>query len=127
MSKHHHRNNNSGFNIGDLLSNIDLSQLLSMMSTLGGSKGIMSNDKIGSLLEGLNMGSGNGEGFNDSDIKSKLSAIENRLASLENRNQMQNEVLQKVRELKNSPDAAEFLNDFINSESNKSDSHKRHR
>lgn len=128
MSKHHRKsNNNSGFNLGDLLNNIDLPQLLSMLSSFGGSRGMMSNDKISSMLDNLNMGdigTNGGSGLDDSNIKSKLAALENRLSSLENRNQMQNEVLQKVRELQNSPDAAKFLNDFMNSNS---DNHKRHR
>ncbi|WP_446897632.1 hypothetical protein ACSVC9_11535 [Clostridium sp. LBM24168] len=127
MSKHHHRNNNNGFNLGDLLSNIDIPQLLSMLSSFSGSKGMASNDKISSILNNLNMediASNSRNGFDDSNIKSKLAALENRLSSLENRNQMQNEVLQKVRELQNSPDAAKFLNDFMNSNL---DDHKRNR
>ncbi|MCH3962778.1 MAG: hypothetical protein LKE46_00725 [Clostridium sp.] len=125
MSKHHHRNNvNSGFNLGDILKNIDITQLLSMLSSFSGSRGMMSNDKISSMLDNLNMGDLGETGLDDSDIKSKLGALEKRLSSLENRNQMQNEVLQKVRELQNSPDAAKFLNDFMSSNS---DGHKRHR
>lgn len=118
MSKHHRRNNN-GFNIGDLLGNIDLPQLLSIMTSLGGSGGMMSNDNIGSLLNNMNMGDTGGNNFNKSNINSQLSNLENRLANLENRSQLQNDVLQKIRELQNSPDAAKLLNEFMKSNLNK--------
>ncbi|MBA5851250.1 hypothetical protein H2684_08015 [Clostridium sp. cel8] len=129
MSKHHHRNNNrpvnNGFNLGNLLGNIDLPQLLSLMSAFGGGGmgGMMSNDKISSLLNNMNTGditrNIGGNNFNESNIKSQLAALENRLENLENRSDLQNQVLAKIKELQNSPDAAKFLNDFMNSNSKK--------
>lgn len=130
MSKHHRKYENNGFNLGDLLKNIDISQLMSILSSMGGIGGLgggSRNDNIGSILNNLNLGDlGNGGNsddgnFNNSNIKSKLSSLEKRLSSLENRNQMQNDLLEKVRELQKSPDAAKYLNDFI------SNNNKRHR
>ncbi|MBV4419703.1 hypothetical protein KM800_10275 [Clostridium tyrobutyricum] len=121
MSKHHRKYENNGFNLGDLLKNIDISQLMSILSSMGGMGGLGGGSKndIGSVLNNLNLGDlgngGNSEdgNFNDSNIKSKLSSLEKRLSSLENRNQMQNDLLEKVRELQKSPDAAKYLNNFI--------------
>ncbi|MBP2032781.1 hypothetical protein J2Z42_001455 [Clostridium algifaecis] len=121
MSKHHRKNMNTGFNLGDLLGNIDLPQLISIMSSISGSRNSGSNDQIGSMLNNLNLGNSIKDGsgkFNNSDLKSKLSTLESRLSNLENRSAMEDELLKKIRELKNSPDAAKSLNDFVDSNFN---------
>ncbi|CAB1252377.1 hypothetical protein ACFHWD_00650 [Clostridium sp. MT-14] len=125
MSKHH-RNYNNGFNIGDILNNIDITQLLSILSALGGNKNF-SNDQLGSLMENLNSSNGGTQGnsnFNDSDIKSKLAALENRLSKIENGGTIKEELLRTIKELQDSPDAAKTLNNYINSINSSRNTHR---
>lgn len=121
MSKHHRKNMSNGFNLGDLLGNIDLPQLMSIMSSIGGGKSSGSNDQISSMLSNLNLGNSMNTGsgkFNNSDLSSQLSALESRLLNLENRSNMEDELLKKIKELKSSPDAAKTLNSFMKSNFN---------
>lgn len=129
MGKHRRKNSASGFNIGDILKNIDITQLLSVMSSLGGSSNI-SNDQLGSMLRDLDLGDiakGSGSsGFNDADVKDKLSALENRLSKLEKgKSGIQDEVLRTIKDLQSSPDAAKMLNEFMKSNFNNSKEDRR--
>ncbi|MCI1944453.1 hypothetical protein [Clostridium luticellarii] len=124
MSKHH-RNYNNGFNIADILNNIDIPQLLSIISSLGGNRNF-SNDQLGSLMDNLNSskGSQNTSAFNDSNIKSQLAALEDRLSKIESGGTIKEDLLQAIKELKNSPDAAKILNEYINSNDSRKNTHR---
>lgn len=127
MSKHH-RNYNSGFNIADILNNIDITQLLSILSSLGGNKGL-GNDQLSSLMNNLNSGNSSREpaasGFNNSNIKSQLSELEDRLSKIESGGTIKEDLLRAVKELQNSPDAAKILNDYMNSNNSGRDTHRK--
>ncbi|WP_368489885.1 hypothetical protein [Clostridium sp. BJN0013] len=119
MSKHHHRNYNTGFNLGDILRNIDITQLMSILSALGGSNNNLSKDKLSAMLDNLDLGdiskAANKSGLNESNIKSQLATLENRLSKMENESSTKEQLINTIKELQNSPDAVKTLNDFINS------------
>ncbi|MHC6180828.1 hypothetical protein ACYUJ6_13390 [Clostridium sp. JNZ X4-2] len=127
MSKHH-RNYNNGFNIADILNNIDITQLLSIISSLGGNKSL-GNDQLSSLMNNLNSGNSSSgpaaSGFNNSNIKSQLSELENRLSKIESEGTIKEDLLRAVKELQNSPDAAKILNDYMNSSNSGRNTHRK--
>ncbi|HBC95707.1 MAG TPA: hypothetical protein DC034_02795 [Clostridium sp.] len=126
MSKHH-RNYNNGFNLGDILNNIDITQLLSILSALGGNRNF-SNEQLGSLMENLNSFDGGSQGhsnFSDSDIKTKLSALESRLSKIESGGTIKEDLLRAIKELEDSPDAAKTINNYLNSVNSGKNTHRR--
>ncbi|OAA84894.1 hypothetical protein WY13_02797 [Clostridium ljungdahlii] len=122
MSKHHRKNYNTGFNLGDILNNIDITQLVSIISALGGNSRNSSNDQLGAMLSNLNLGDiskkNNVPEFNQSNINSQLAELEKKLSQTEDNSSGKNEILDAVRQLQNSPDAAKILNSFMNSNNN---------
>lgn len=122
MSKHHRKNYNTGFNLGDILNNIDITQLISIISALGGNSNNSSNG-LSSMLSNLNLGDisnkNNVPEFNQSNINSQLAELEKKLSQTEGNSSGKNEILDAVRQLQNSPDAAKILNNFMNSNNNK--------
>ncbi|OAA89530.1 MULTISPECIES: hypothetical protein [Clostridium] len=122
MSKHHRKNYNTGFNLGDLLNNIDITQLVSIISALGGNSRNSSNDQLGAMLSNLNLGDiskkNNVPEFNQSNINSQLAELERKLSQTEDNSSGKGEILDALRQLQNSPDAAKILNSFMNSNNN---------
>lgn len=118
MSRHRRKNYNTGFNLGDILKNIDITQLMSILSVLGGSNNNLSKDKLTSMLNNLDIDdisrAANTSNFNESSIKSKLTSLEGRLSKIENDNSMKDQLLNTIKDLQNSPDTAKMLNDIIN-------------
>lgn len=118
MSKHHRKNYNTGFNLGDILNNIDITQLISIMSALGGNSRNSSNGQLDSLLNNLNSGNAAPRNdvpqFNQSNINSQLEELERRLSNMKDSNSETNEILDTIKRLRNSPDAAKILNSFMN-------------
>ncbi|MFL0194526.1 hypothetical protein ACJDU8_02900 [Clostridium sp. WILCCON 0269] len=121
MSRHHRKNYNTGFNLGDILKNVDISQLMSILSALngGGGSNNLSGDKLSSLLNNIDLSSisnkNNTSGFDESTIKSQLAALESRLSKIESGNTTKEQIMKTVKDLQQSPDAAKILNDFMNS------------
>lgn len=77
------------------------------------------------MLNNLDLGdisnAANKSGFNESNIKSQLAALENRLSKIENGSSTKEQLLSTIKELQNSPDAAKMLNDLMNSNFKNSD------
>ncbi|EDK35349.1 hypothetical protein [Clostridium kluyveri] len=125
MSKHRRKNYDTGFNLGDILRNIDITQLMSILSVLGGGNNNLSKDKLSSMLNNLDLGdisnAASKSGFNESNIKSQLAALENRLSKIENGSSTKEQLLNTIKELQNSPNAAKMLNDLMNSNFKNSD------
>ena len=124
MGKHHRKSNVApagagpgigGFNFGDLLKNIDINQIVSIISSLVGANNMTTN-QLSSMLRNFDLSDlANVTGSNrldEDEIRSQLSALADRLDDIEkgqNRN-VQDEVMDAVKTLQSSPDGQEILN-----------------
>lgn len=128
MGKHHRKNNVSnvspGFNFGDLLKNIDISQIVSLISSLVGANNMTTN-QLSSMLRNFDLSDLNNitgsNNLNENEVKSQLSALADRLDDIEkgqNKN-VQDEVFNAVKSLQSSPDGQEILNTLLSGALNK--------
>ncbi|WP_411680517.1 hypothetical protein [Clostridium thailandense] len=132
MGKHHRKSNVSpvggvgGFNFGDLLKNIDINQIVSIISSLVGANNMTTN-QLSSMLRNFDLsaltGASDSVNLNESEVKSQLSALADRLDDIEkgqSRN-VQDEVLNAVKSLQSSPDGQEILNNLLKEALNNKD------
>ncbi|MBV7272306.1 hypothetical protein JMF89_05785 [Clostridiaceae bacterium UIB06] len=129
MGKHHRKSNVSpvgGFNIGDLLKNIDINQIVSIISSLVGANNMTTN-QLSSMLRNFDLsalaGASDSVNLNESEVKSQLSALADRLDDIEkgqSRN-VQDEVLNAVKSLQSSPDGQEVLGNLLKEALNNKD------
>lgn len=128
MGKHHRKNNtkpavSQGFNFGDLLKNIDINQIISLIGSLVGANN-MTTSQLSSMLRNFDLNdlnqsdlnqvisSGN---MNKNDIRSQLLALADRLDDVDNGNNstVQDQVLNAVKSLQSSPDGQDLLNSLL--------------
>jgi hypothetical protein len=137
VGKHNHKNQNNrsnapktkspgslggfgGFNIGDLLKNIDLNQIISLLSTFVGAKN-MNTNQLSSMIRNLDLNDVNKENTSpkmDIDkLKSQLSVLADRLDEVEGGkgNNVHDELMKAVKNLQETPDMQDALNNFIKS------------
>lgn len=121
MGKHHRKANNNisqGFNLGDLLKNVDINQIVSLISSLVGANNMTTN-QLSSMLRNFDLSDlGNIAGsnkLNENEVKSQLSALADRLDDIEKgqSKNVQDEVFNAVKSLQSSPDGQEILNSLL--------------
>lgn len=129
MGKHHRKANTtvpSGFNIGDLLKNVDLNQIVSLISSLVGANNMTTN-QLSSMLRNFDLSDlsniSASNNLNENEIKSQLSALADRLDDIEkgNNNNVQDEVMNAVKALQSSPDGQEMISSLLKGALNKDD------
>lgn len=129
MGKHHRKTNNNnnvspGFNFGDLLKNIDISQIVSLISSLVGANNMTTN-QLSSMLRNFDLSDlsniAGSNKLNENEVKSQLSALADRLDDIENgqNKNVQDEVFNAVKSLQSSPDGQEILNTLLSGALNK--------
>jgi hypothetical protein len=140
MGKHHKNSNNpsnkptssnslgnfGGFNIGDLLKNIDLNQIISLLSSFVGAKN-MNTDQLSSMIRNLDLNDV-GQGANSSKIdinklQSQLSLLADRLDEVEGgkNGNVHDQLLNAVKNLQDTPGGTDGILDFIKSNLNVAD------
>lgn len=124
MGKHHRKSNvvptgAGGFNLNDLLKNIDINQIVSIISSLVGANNMTTN-QLSSMLRNFDLSDlGNVTGSNkldEGEMRSQLSALADRLDDIEKgqSKNVQDEVMNAVKSLQSSPDGQEILNTLVN-------------
>lgn len=117
MGKHHRKSNvspASGFNFNDLLKNIDINQIVSIVSSLVGANNMTTN-QLSSMLRNFDLSDlSNIAGSNkldESEIRSQLSALADRLDDVEKgqSKNVQDEALNAVKFLDHLEKIAEIL------------------
>lgn len=138
MGKHHHKSpktssnvpNNStglgnfgGFNIGDLLKNIDLNQVISLLSSFVGAKN-MNTDQLSTMIRNLDLNDvskeTNSSKIDINKLQSQLSLLADRLDEVEggkNAN-VHDELLNAVKNIQNLPGGTDAIFDLIKSNLN---------
>lgn len=140
MGKHHKGSNNppsksntssnlgnfGGFNIGDLLKNIDINQIISLLSSFVGAKN-MNTNQLSSMLRNLDLndvgGEANSSKIDMNKLQSQLSLLADRLDEVDggkNAN-VHDELLSAVKNLQNAPGGNDAILDFIKSNLNVDD------
>lgn len=135
MGKHHHKgpknpssvsNNSSGlgsfggFNIGDLLKNIDINQIISLLSSFVGAKN-MNTDQLSSMIRNLDLNDVSKEASSSkidmNKLQSQLSLLADRLDEVEGGKgaNVHDELLNAVNNLQNTPGGTDAILDFIKS------------
>lgn len=118
MGKHHRKNIANvpqGFNFNDLLKNVDINQIISLISSLVGANN-MSTNQLSSMLRNFDLSDlnkvANSANLNENEVKSQLGALADRLDDIEKgkNGNVQDEVLNAVRSLQSSPDGQDILN-----------------
>lgn len=126
MGKHHRKNNTNvsqGFNFGDLLKNIDINQIVSLIGSLVGANN-MTTGQLSSMLRNFDLNDLNqsdlnqvvsSSNMNKNEIRSQLLALADRLDDVEKgkNNTVQEEVLNAVKSLQSSPDGQDLLNSLL--------------
>lgn len=123
MGKHHRKSNSNanvsqGFNFGDLLKNIDINQIISIISSLVGANNMTTN-QLSSMLRNFDLSDlnkvANTGNLNESEIKSQLLALADRLDDVDKgkNSNVQDEVLNAVKALQSSPDGQDILNSLL--------------
>lgn len=107
-----------GFNLNDLLKNIDINQIISLVGSLVGANN-MSTNQLSSMLRNFDLNDlaklGNQGNINENDVKSQLMALADRLDDVgkSSNNNVQDEVLRAVKNLQSSPDGQDLLNTLL--------------
>ncbi len=128
MGKHHRKSNtktavSQGFNFGNLLKNIDINQIISLIGSLVGANN-MTTSQLSSMLRNFDLNdlnqsdlsqvisSGN---MNKNDIRSQLLALADRLDDVDNgqNGNVQDQLLNAVKSLQSSPDGQDLLNSLL--------------
>lgn len=128
MGKHHRKNNtkpavSQGFNFGDLLKNIDINQIISLIGSLVGANN-MTTGQLSSMLRNFDLNDLNqldlnqvlgSSNMNKNDIRSQLLALADRLDDVDNgkNSNVQDQVLNAVKSLQSSPDGQDLLNSLL--------------
>jgi hypothetical protein len=128
MGKHHRKNNtkpavSQGFNFGDLLKNIDINQIISLIGSLVGANN-MTTSQLSSMLRNFDLNDLNqfdlnqvvgSSNMNKNDIRSQLLALADRLDDVDNgqNGNVQDQVLNAVKSLQSSPDGQDLLNSLL--------------
>lgn len=142
MGKHHRKNNtkpavSQGFNFGDLLKNIDINQIISLIGSLVGANN-MTTGQLSSMLRNFDLNDLNqldlnqvvgSSNMNKNDIKSQLLALADRLDDVDNgsNSNVQDQVLNAVKSLQSSPDGQDLLNSLLKGALGNSDNDSRKR
>ncbi|MCH5138123.1 hypothetical protein JMF89_13020 [Clostridiaceae bacterium UIB06] len=140
MGKHHKSSNNpstkpttsnglgnfGGFNIGDLLKNIDINQIISLLSSFVGAKN-MNTNQLSSMIRNLDLNDmgqeANSSKVDVNKLQSQLSLLADRLDEIDggkNAN-VHDELLNAVQNLQNTPGGSDAVLDFIKSNLNAGD------
>jgi hypothetical protein len=121
MGKHHRKPTSTvskGFNLGDLLKNVDINQIVSLVSSLVGANN-MTTGQLSSMLRNFDLSDLNNitgpNKLNENEVKSQLSALADRLDDVEKgqSNNVQEEVLNAVKALQSSPEGQDVLNSLL--------------
>lgn len=126
MGKHHRKNNTNvsqGFNFGDLLKNIDINQIISLIGSLVGANN-MTTGQLSSMLRNFDLNDLNqldlnqvvsSSNMNKNEIRSQLLALADRLDDVDNgkNSNVQDQVLNAVKSLQSSPDGQDLLNSLL--------------
>lgn len=127
MGKHRKKSFVDNINIGDLLKNLDLNQIISLLSSFVGANN-MTTDQLSSMLRNFDLNDinkGNNSGSVDLDkLKSQLSAIADRLDDVEkgqSRN-VQDELLSAIKNIQQSSSDKDDLYGFLKSSLGSDDS-----
>jgi len=140
MGKHHKSSNNpsnksnnsnglgnfGGFNIGDLLKNIDINQIISLLSSFVGAKN-MNTNQLSSMIRNIDLNDvsneSNSSKIDVNKLQSQLSLLADRLDEIDggkNAN-VHDELLSAVKNLQDTPGGTDAVMDFIKSNLNGSD------
>lgn len=132
MGKHHRKSSNNnlnssnglgnfgGFNIGELLKNIDLNQVISLLSSFTGAKN-MSTDQLSSIIRNLDLNEVNRENNSSNldidNLKSQLSILADRLDQVEGGKSanVHDELMKAVKNLQDTPGGQDAVYDLIKS------------
>jgi hypothetical protein len=147
MGKHHHKKTNNGsnesivsnvskspgglgsfggFNIGELLKNVDLNQVVSLLSSFVGAKN-MNTDQLSSMIRNFDFNDVNQEANSSkidmNKLQSQLSLLADRLDEVEGgkNSNVHDELLNAVKNLQDAPGGTDGLLDFIKSNLNVAD------
>jgi hypothetical protein len=141
MGKHHHKSSNNlptpsnnsnglgsfgGFNIGDLLKNIDLNQVISLLSSFVGAKN-MNTDQLSSMIRNLDLNDvgneANSSKIDMNKLQSQLSLLADRLDEVEGgkNGNVHDELLNAVKNLQDAPGGTDAIFDLLKSNLNVSD------
>lgn len=138
MGKHHRKSpinpsnvsnglsNLGGFNIGDLLKNVDLNQIISLLSSFVGAKN-MNTDQLSSMIRNLDLNDVGQEASSSkidmNKLQSQLSLLADRLDEVEGgkNGNVHDELLNAVKNIQDSPGGTDALFDFIKSNLNVED------
>lgn len=126
MGKHHRKNNTNfsqGFNFADLLKNIDINQIISLLGSLVGSNN-MSTGQLSSMLRNFDFNDLNhgdldklidSSNMSKSEIKSQLLSLADRLdgADKEKNSNVQDQLLDAIKALQSSPDGQDILSSLL--------------
>lgn len=140
MGKHHKGPKNSsnppktsnglgsfgGFNIGDLLKNIDLNQVISLLSSFVGAKD-MNTNQLSSILRNMDLSDmskeGNSSKIDINKMQSQLSLLADRLDQIDGgkNSNVHDELLNAVKNIQGTPGGTDAVMDFIKSNLSSSD------
>lgn len=134
MGKHRKKSFVNNINIGDLLKNLDINQIISLLSSFVGANN-MTTDQLSSMLRNFDLNDinkGNNSNSVDLDkLRVQLSAIADRLDDVEkgqSRN-VQDELLNAIKNIQQSSDDKDdlmgFLKSSLGSDDNKGDRKER--
>lgn len=128
MGKHHRKSNtkpavSQGFNFGDLLKNIDINQIISIISSLVGANNMTTN-QLSSMLRNFDLSDLNkgdlgkvvsSSNMDENEIKSQLLALADRLDDVDNgkNSNVQDQLLNAVKALQSSPDGQDLLGSLL--------------
>lgn len=142
MGKHHRKNNakpavSQGFNFGDLLKNIDINQIISIISSLVGANNMTTN-QLSSMLRNFDLSDLNkgdlgkvvsSSNMSENEIKSQLLALADRLDDIDNgkNSNVQDQLLNAVKSLQSSPGGQDLLSSLLNGALGNSDNDSKKR
>jgi hypothetical protein len=118
--------NLGGFNIGDLLKNVDISQVISLLSSFVGAKN-MNTNQLSSMIRNLDLNDASNEAASSkidmNKLQSQLSLLADRLDQVEGGKgaNVHDELLNAVNNLQNTPGGTDAIMDFIKSNLNGAD------
>lgn len=120
MGKHRKKSFVDNINIGDLLKNLDINQIISLLSSFVGANN-MTTDQLSSMLRNFDLNDiskGNNSSSVDLDkLRAQLSAIADRLDDVEkgqSRN-VQDELINAIKHIQHSPEDKDDLMGFLKS------------
>lgn len=118
--------NFGGFNIGDLLKNIDINQIISLLSSLVGAKN-MNTNQLSSMIRNIDLNDvsnePNSSKMDINKLQSQLSLLADRLDEIDGgkNTNVHDELLSAVKNLQDTPGGTDAVLDFIKSNLNNAD------